>query len=162
MADWSANYLKNIMFTSEAIAAFGLTAFAACMTLGRLIGDQGRLKFGDKGLLQVCSLISIIGMAFILSKMGIASSILGFGLVGLGLSIIVPIVYSLAGSYPGIAPGIGIAMSTTIGYAGFMIGPPAIGFLADATDIHTALGFVGILHVIMAIFIFRIRDMEKV
>ncbi len=156
MADWSANYLRNALGTPETTATLGLTAFAACMTVGRLVGDKGRLMYGDKKLLKSCAGISLVGIGVVLLKFHLVTTIIGFGLVGLGLSVVVPIVYSLSGTFPGIQPGVGIAMSTTIGYAGFMIGPPLIGFIADETDIRTALFFVLALFLIMTLLIYRI------
>lgn len=149
MADWSANYLKRVMNATDARAALGLTAFASMMTIGRLLGDRAREKFGDKYLIRYCAVLSILGMAIILSKFHVILVMFGFGVVGLGLSIIVPIVYSLAGNLKNIAPGVGIAMATTIGYAGFMIGPPTIGFLADAFTLQIALGSIALLFIIM-------------
>lgn len=159
MSDWSANYLRNIMGASEAKAAFGLTAFAFFMTVGRLVGDGARMRFGDRSLLRICAVVSLIGITLILIRWNMTISIIGFGVVGLGLSIIVPIIYSLSGRYPGLSPGVGIAMSTTVGYAGFMIGPPIIGFIADATDIAMALSFIGLLFILMTFMIFKLKSL---
>ena len=103
------------------------------------------------------SILSLLGMVLVLSLTHTIVVIIGFGMVGLGLSNIVPIVYSLAGTYPGIQPGVGIAMSTTIGYSGFMIGPPLIGFVADLFNLRVALIILGLLFVIMSILVFGYR-----
>jgi MFS family permease len=73
----------------------------------------------------------------------------GFALVGLGLSNVVPIVYSTAGNTEGIKPSVGIAMATTIGYAGFFVGPPIIGFLADSFGLRIGLCFTLCLFAVM-------------
>lgn len=149
MTDWSTNYMKNIVSVSINWQTSGLIAFASLMTLGRLVGDRGRTLIGDRLMMIIGSISSILGMMLIVTLLHPLLVITGFGLVGLGLSNIVPIVYSLAGTYPGIKPGVGIAMSTTIGYSGFMIGPPIIGFLADSFDLRIALVALGILLVVM-------------
>ena len=87
--------------------------------------------------------------------------IFGFGLVGLGLSNVVPIVFSLAGNYPGVQPGVGIAAATTIGYSGFVVGPPLIGFIADASDLRIALGLLGVLFLIMAVLVLIYNSKRK-
>ena len=157
MTDWSTNYMKHIVGSPKDWQTFGLIAFAAMMTLGRLVGDQGRLIFGDRKMMLTGSLLSLIGMVLVLSLAHTFVVIIGFGMVGLGLSNIVPIVYSLAGTYPGIQPGVGIAMSTTIGYSGFMIGPPLIGFVADLFNLRVALVLLGLLFVIMSVLVFGYR-----
>ena len=70
-------------------------------------------------------------------------------LVGLGLSVIVPIAYSKAGNMPNIEPGVGISMVTTVGYSGFLMGPPIIGFIADWVGLRIALGVVLVLFLLM-------------
>lgn len=151
MSDWSTIYLLNTIELDAAQATFGLIAFAGCMTLGRLFGDNARKKFGDHRILLSGSITSLAGIILVISLLHPFLVIAGFGLVGIGLSNIVPIVYSLAGSYPGISPGVGIAMSTTIGYSGFMVGPPLIGFISDSYGLQTGLGIFLILFLIMFI-----------
>jgi MFS family permease len=149
MADWSANYMKNVAKTDEAKAALGLSALALAMTIGRLLGDSGRAKFGDKRLMVVCGLIATIGLGFSLSFTQPELVMLGFFLVGIGLSVIVPIAYSIAGSSTSVSPGVGLAMVTTVGYTGFLFGPPVIGFLADWQTLRIALILVVILFITM-------------
>lgn len=161
MSDWSTNYVLNVVQSTPSLAAFGLTAFAAAMTIGRLFGDKGREKVGDNLILKLGGLLSIVGMVLILSNLHFIIVILGFAIVGIGLSNIVPIVYSLSGDIEGVPTGVGIAMATTIGYSGFMFGPPIIGFIADAYNLRIALGLLLILIVIMLILIMTINISTK-
>ncbi len=158
MSDWSTNYMKNIVSIPIHQQAFGLIGFAAMMTVGRLFGDKGRARFGDRKMMLSGACLSLLGIGLVLSLLHPYIVILGFGLIGLGLSNIAPIVYSLAGSFPDIKPGVGIAMSTTIGYTGFMLGPPVIGFIADASDLRIALGFIALLFVIMTMIVLRFKS----
>lgn len=149
MADWSANYMKNIAGADEAKAALGLSAFALAMTIGRLIGDKGRAKYGDKKLMVVCGLIATVGLSFSLALTQPELVMIGFFLVGIGLSVIVPIAYSIAGNSTSVSPGVGLAMVTTVGYTGFLFGPPVIGFIADWQTLRVALALVVVLFIIM-------------
>ena len=69
----------------------------------------------------------------------VPAALVGFALMGVGLATVVPIAFRAAGSVPGIPAGIGIAGITTVGYAGFLVGPPLIGFVAEATSLRAAL-----------------------
>jgi len=157
MADWSTNYLETIAFADEAVAPLGLSAFALAMTIGRLLGDGARVKFGDKRLMVFCGLIACVGLAVAIAIPEPQVVIGGFFLVGIGLSVIVPIAYSVAGSAPDLPPGVGLAMVTTVGYSGFLFGPPLIGFLADWQSLRFALSVVFFLFLMMIVFSSRYR-----
>ena len=149
MADWSTNYMENIALASKTLAPLGLSAFALAMTTGRLLGDSARARYGDKKLMVVCGLISTIGLTTSILITQPIFVMLGFFLVGAGLSVIVPIAYSVAGNSSIVSPGVGLAMVTTVGYSGFLFGPPIIGFLADWQTLQLALIFVVALFLLM-------------
>jgi len=157
MADWSSIYMERIVEASKSLQVAGLIAFTGMMALARFVGDTGRERYGDKKMMVLGAITSLIGIVLIITLLHPWLVILGFGLVGLGLANIVPIVYSLAGNFPGIAPGVGIAMATTIGYMGFMVGPPLIGFISDAVDLQFALSILSGLFLVMAILVFLYR-----
>jgi fucose permease len=158
MADWSTNYMLNIAQATEAFAPIGLTTFALAMTIGRFLGDSARTKLGDKNLMIGCGILSTIGIAITLGFPTPYVSILGFFLTGIGLSAIVPIAYSIAGNAKGLSPGVGLAMVTTVGYSGFLFGPPLIGLLADWYTLRIALALVGVLFVIMTFLSVRYKS----
>ena len=79
---------------------------------------------------------------------------MGFTLVGLGFSCVVPVLFSAAARVPGVAPGTSIAAVTGLSYTGFMLGPPLIGFIADEFDLGVGLGLVVVLS-LFSIFISR-------
>ena len=149
MADWSTNYMENIAMASPALAPLGLSAFALAMTIGRFFGDGARLKFGDRKLMVMCGLISTMGIALTLLFNNPYSVIAGLFIIGIGLSSIVPIAYSIAGNSKKLPPGVGLAMVTTVGYSGFLFGPPIIGLLANWQSLRIALMVVAFLFVIM-------------
>jgi len=119
--------------------------------LGRIFGDKGRSVFGDKKLLIINSVVATIGAFLFIIFPQPLMVIAGMFLVGLGLSVIVPIAYSTAGATEGLAPGVGISMVTTIGYAGFLFGPPIIGYLADWKTLQVAMLLIAVLFLIMTL-----------
>jgi MFS family permease len=149
MADWTVNYMENITLSSKSLAPIALSAFATAMTLGRLFGDSTRTTLGDTKLIIAGGAISTAGLALALLFPQPYVAITGFFFVGLGLSTIVPIAYSIAGNAKGLPQGVGLAMVTTVGYAGFLVGPPIIGLIADGTNLRFGLVVVLGLLVLM-------------
>jgi MFS family permease len=158
MADWSTNYMETVALAEQAIAPLGLSAFALAMTIGRLIGDSARIKFGDRSLMIGCGIVALIGLTIALTFTHPFAVITGFFIVGIGLSVIVPIAYSIAGATKDLPPGVGLAMVTTVGYAGFLFGPPIIGFLADSFTLRYALVLVGALFALMSVLSLRYKS----
>lgn len=158
MADWSTNYMENIAQSSKTLAPIGLSAFALAMTVGRVFGDRARQEFGDRVLMVTCGLIATGGLTLAIVIPNSFAVISGFFIVGIGLSVIVPIAYSVAGSAKGLPPGVGLAMVTTVGYAGFLFGPPVIGFLADLFNLRLALLLVLVLFLTMTFLSSRYRQ----
>lgn len=138
MSNWSVNFMQNISMASETLAPFGLSAFATAMTIGRIFGDRVRASMGDRKMIIMGGIIALVGLASSLIFVYPWVTIAGFFLVGIGLSTIVPIAYSIAGNTSDLSPGVGLAMVTTVGYTGFLVGPPVIGFIADWQDLRIA------------------------
>ncbi len=158
MADWSTNYMENIAKAPAALAPIGLSAFALAMTIGRFFGDSARLKLGDRKLMVMCGLVSIFGILIMLAFNDPYSVIAGLFIIGIGLSSIVPIAYSIAGNSKNLPPGVGLAMVTTVGYSGFLFGPPLIGLLANWQSLRIALMLVAVLFIIMTFLSARYRS----
>lgn len=158
MADWSTNYMENIAKASPALAPLGLSAFALAMTIGRFFGDGARLKLGDRKLMILCGVISTIGISVTLLFSNPYSVIIGLFIVGTGLSSIVPIAYSIAGNSTNLPPGVGLAMVTTVGYSGFLFGPPLIGLLANWQSLRIALLVVAFLFILMTFLSARYKS----
>ncbi len=151
MADWSTIYMNQIANADAALAPIGLGAFSTAMMVGRIFGDKGRVVFGDGKLLIINSLVALSGITLLIAFPSPIMAIIGFFLVGLGLSVIIPIAFSTAGSMEGLAPGVGISMVSTIGYSGFLLGPPIIGFIADWQTLRTGMLFIAFLFVMMSL-----------
>lgn len=151
MSEWSVNYMENITHSSKTLAPVALTAFAVAMTLGRVFGDRFRTLLGDTAIISWGGALSIAGLGLTLLFPLPGVAIAGFFLVGIGLSTIVPIAYSIAGNSRDLPSGVALAMVTTVGYAGFLFGPPIIGFIADLFTLRIGLAFVLFLFMIMTV-----------
>jgi MFS family permease len=145
IADWSAIFIKDYLNGTAAVAGLGFAGFSLTMAFGRFIGDSIIPKYGSRNIIQVGSALGVIGLALVIFIPNIYVAILGFAIVGLGFSCVVPILFSAAAKVPGIASGTGIAAVTTSGIFGFLIGPPSIGFIANELGLTLALGCVMIL-----------------
>lgn len=145
MADWSAVYLSSALATTASVAALGYAAFSITMTIGRLLGDWLIAKWSAFHIVRYGSLISFIGLLIIILTPSPYIAMVGFAAIGAGLANIVPITFSAAGNREGIPASEGIAGVASIGYAGFLAGPPIIGFIAEATSIRIAFMFVALM-----------------
>ena len=152
MADWSAIYLKKIIATSEGVAAAGYAAFSIAMALGRFGGDSLSARFGPVRLLRGSACVALVGLVLILAGPFAPVALLGFACVGIGLAPIIPLVFSAAGHRPGINPGVALASVTTLGYLGFLLGPPIIGFVAGVIGLRIALGLL-LVSTLIAVFL---------
>ena len=150
MIDWSAVYLRNWLGTSPALAGLGFAAFSLMMSLGRLTGDALIARFDRIAVLRWSGWFAAVGLFIGLVLPHPFVAIAGFGCVGLGLANVIPILFNAAGRVPGIAPGVAIAAVTTTGYSGFFIGPPLIGWTAEAFNLPIAMGLVVLCCAIVA------------
>lgn len=153
MVDWSAVYLHSVTGQSKAFSALGVGSFATAMTIGRLFGDRLIATIGKQTMLFGSCIAAIAGLSTAILFVSPWTALAGFFLVGLGLSNIVPIAYSAAGNLPGLDPAAGIAIASTIGYTGFFVSPPTIGYLADGFGLRVGLCFVLMLLLLMLVFI---------
>jgi MFS family permease len=150
VADWGAVYLRETLRLSPGTAALGYAACAAAMVVVRLSGGHLQERAGPRPLVAGLAAVATLGMGAGLLLGQPVAAIIGFGLLGVGLASIIPVVFSAAGNQPGTAPGTGIATVSAIGWAGFMFGPAVIGFVADRTSQSVALGMIPTLTLLIA------------
>lgn len=131
MADWTAIYISDLPQTTNALAAAGFAAFSLTMAIGRLTGDFVIRRIGKSMVVRYGILISASGLLISSLTSSPLLAIIGFAMVGIGLSNVIPVIFGSAGNIPGVESGKGIAAVTTSGYTGFLVGPPLIGFTAD-------------------------------
>ena len=144
MYDWSVLYLKQDVGMPQAQAALGYATFSAAMALSRFGGDLLRSRYSEQALLRFGATIAAVAMAIVLISATPLVAFVGFALVGAGLAPVAPILFNAATRVPGVSRAAAIASVTSIGYSGFMIGPPLIGSVATATSLTIAL-FVVVL-----------------
>jgi predicted MFS family arabinose efflux permease len=145
MADWSGVYLNRTFQTTVAFAALGFAAFSLTMTIGRFAGDWLAAKFNPVPVVRFGGLLAFIGIMAAIITTEPFVVLLGYAAVGLGVANVVPLSFSAAGKLSNLPAGVGIAGVATIGYAGFLAGPPLIGLIAEATSLRFAMLFVALL-----------------
>lgn len=145
MADWSGVYLETVIGAEASVAALGFAAFSLMMTVGRFSGDWLVSRFPRYLLVQWGGAAAGTGLLLAALFPSVLTALIGFAAVGLGISITIPLVFSAAGNLPHIAPGAGIAGVSTIGYGGFLAGPPVIGLIADLSSLQVSLMMVALL-----------------
>lgn len=145
MADWSGVYFQKVVKTSARFTTLGYVAFTATMAMGRFIGDWLVTKFGVQRMLQLSGSIITTGLLVAVIFPNIASATTGFLLVGFGVSSVVPIVYGLAGKSQTMSASTALAAVSTIGFLGFLIGPPLIGFIAQIVGLRFSFALIAAL-----------------
>jgi predicted MFS family arabinose efflux permease len=145
MADWISLYFKEYIPDSPFPITIGFSFFAAAMVLGRFIGDRISLKYGVSTILILNGILISLGMLLTLLFPSIYLKIAGCFLTGIGISTIVPLIYSQAGNQNEIMPSIAIAGVSTIAYIGFLLGPVLIGYLSDFVGLDKALYLIVVL-----------------
>ncbi|WP_425556185.1 MFS transporter [Kitasatospora nipponensis] len=136
LADWATLHLTDDVHASAGLAAFGYAAYAFAMTSGRLAGTWLSIRLGPARLMAAGGLTAGAGMLIAALTPSVPLVLAGFVLVGLGLANLFPLAIARAGEAGGPQ---GVATASTLGYAGMLIGPPVIGFLADAASLPIAL-----------------------
>jgi fucose permease len=131
--DWAALYLRQELGSSIAAAGFAFAAFSGTMALMRFLGDGVRNRFGAVATMRVSSLIAAAGLLVAGLAPNAVLAIAGFAVSGLGIANMVPIAFSAAGNQPGLSPGAGLSIATSMGYSGILVAPSAIGFVAERT-----------------------------
>ncbi|MFI8768935.1 MFS transporter [Streptomyces sp. NPDC053792] len=142
--DWSAVYLRDELGSSAGLAAASTTAFALTMAVARLAGDRVVDRFGAVRTVRVGGAVATLGGVLVVLAPHAAVAMAGFGLIGLGIAVVVPLAFAAAGR-SGPNPSQAIAGVATITYTSGLIAPSAIGGIADATSLVFSFGLVTLL-----------------
>ncbi|AWK87917.1 MFS transporter [Azospirillum thermophilum] len=149
--DWSAIYLRDSLAAAAGLAGLGFAVFSGAMATGRFCGDWLRHHLGGVTLVRIGSVLAAAGLALTLLGGGPVTAIIGFGLTGLGLSNVVPVLFSAAGAAEDGSASRAIAAVATLGYAGVLAGPALFGFVAEASSVGTAFAMIAAFAVIIAL-----------
>ena len=151
MNSWSALYLNTHLHTSEQFAALGYATFSLAMLTGRFNGDRFVRLWGPAKLIRRSGALAAIGLGIATFIDTPWSMMAGFVAVGLGLSVVYPLVFSAAGNHPTLPRGRAVAGTATVGYTGFLAGPPVLGWIAEGTSMQSIMIIVTLLCALAAI-----------
>jgi predicted MFS family arabinose efflux permease len=147
MLDWSAVFLTSVRGMEATYGGLGYAAFALTMTIGRLTGDRIVRRYGGPNVITVGGLCAAVGFALSTLVPAWQIAMIGYALIGVGCSNIVPVLYSSVGRQTVMPEHVAVPAITTLGYAGILAGPAAIGFVAHAASLSTAFLILAILQV---------------
>ena len=150
-ADWSAVYLSDSLGAGAAAAALGYTAFSLAMASSRVFGDRLNTRLGPVALARGGGLLAASALTLALVSGSTVVALAGFAAMGAGLGVVVPVLFRAAGSTPGVSAAAGVAAVSTIGWFGFLAGPPAIGITADAIGLRSSLAIVVVATLALAL-----------
>ncbi|MBD9529494.1 MFS transporter [Paracoccus sp. PAR01] len=140
--DWSAIYLVRVLGTTESTGAAGYGVFAAAMLIGRLVGDRANQVLGPMRLFALGTALVTVSLAGLLLSGSIVAAFMALALCGLGMSNIIPLIFSSAGRLGATDGGRSLSRVLTMGYAGILLGPALIGFVAEASSLQISLTMV--------------------
>ncbi|GGF01549.1 MFS transporter [Flavobacterium limi] len=160
MFDWSGIYFKDIVKAPGALVILGYTSFMIMMASGRFIGDAMNNKFGRKRVMQISGCMISLGLFTAVFFPYIIPSTIAFMIVGLGVSTIVPTVYSLAGKNPTVSAGEALTIVSSVSFLGFLMGPPIIGYIAETFGLQFSFAFIGVFGVLIAFMVSKIKVSE--
>ena len=158
MADWSALYYQSVLEDATVKSTTGFTAYAFTMSIGRFTGDKLIHWMGYRKVLMMDALLIACGMGLALASSLPVLVIIGFALVGYGVSTVIPIAYMVAGRSKTMRPSVALAAVSTVGFTGFLIGPPVIGFIAHEIGLRSALALVILLAISVFALSWRVKQ----
>ena len=155
--DWCGVYMEEVVQVEKHLIGYGLSAFLFSMAAGRFLSDWTVRRFGAKTTLIASGALSSIGLLLSVAYPHFAVVIFAFLIVGIGSSAIIPLVYSLAGRSGTLSPGAALAAVTTIGFCGFLVGPPVIGLVAEITGLRAAYAAIASMGIFIIVLTTKIK-----
>jgi MFS family permease len=152
VADWAAILFQQRFAIEASLAAMAFGFYQAGMAVARLAGDWLRLRFGAVQMVFVSALLTAAGTAAAITLSDLTLALIAFALAGLGIGNAAPVLFAGGGRLEPDAPGRGIAAVTSMGYSGFLAGPPLIGLVAEISSLQWALGLTVLAALIIAAF----------
>jgi MFS family permease len=138
MLDWGALLLVSTRMVAAARGGVGYMLFSIAMTAGRLTGDRAIARLGNRKIFLLSGLAAIAGFALLLASHYLIIALCGFILIGLGAANIVPTLFRRAGNQREMPSPLALAAATGAGYAGMLLGPALVGFIAHSIGLRGA------------------------
>lgn len=160
MFDWSGVYFRDVVMAEGSLVSLGYASFMIMMATGRFTGDRLARRFGRKRMVQLSGLLIFGGMMFAVLFPAILTATIGFMIVGLGVSSIIPLMYSTAGKVKEVASGIAIATVSGVGFFGFLMGPPLIGYIAELAGLPVSFAMIAVLGIVISLLINRVKEID--
>ena len=160
MFDWSGVYFKDVVKAPGALVILGYTSFMIMMASGRFFGDRLINKFGRKTVMQISGVMISSGFFIAVVFPYIIPSMIAFMIIGLGVSTVVPTLYSIAGKHPTIPTGEALTTVSSVSFLGFLMGPPIIGHIAELFGLQFSFAFIGMFGILIAFLVKRVKAME--
>lgn len=157
MFDWSGVYFLKVVKAEPAWVGAGYTAYMIAMASGRFIADWLTHKIGVQRVLQLSGTLTVLGLLISVLFPYLFPAIIGFLIVGLGVSSVVPLAYSAASKSKTMSPSLALSTVTTIGFFGLLVGPPIVGLIAGATNLKIAFTFL----IVMGCSVFILSSIGK-
>ena len=157
MFDWSGIYFKDVVRVPSSLVILGYTSFMIMMASGRFLADYVTLKIGRKRLMQICGIMISTGYYMAVIFPSLITSTIAFMIIGLGVSSIVPSVYSAAGRHTRVPPGIALATVASVSFLGFLMGPPMIGYISQAAGLRYSFAVIGIFGLGITLMVSRVK-----
>ena len=157
MYDWSGIYIRQVMHGSKAVSTIAFVVYMVAMTTGRLLGDRMADRFGIQRVLRASGFLITVGFGITILSSYIPITLVGYLLIGFGVSCVVPFVFSLAGKIPMSNPGASLASISSLGYLGFLLVPPMIGYVAQASNLRISFAFIALMGLLMVILSSKIK-----
>lgn len=159
IADWSAVFLRDV-FAAGSTAGLGYTVFAFLVAAGRFGGDWLRARFGAVALARVCGVLALLGIAILAIAPTMPVALVGFGIVGIGVSVGFPLAVTAAASLTDRAASANVAVLSFIALCGFLVGPPLIGYVAEFIDMRAGLAALLPVLVLSLVLAGRLRPRQ--
>ncbi|MFD7065512.1 MFS transporter [Streptomyces sp. NPDC059906] len=136
---WATLYLSDSLHATAALAASGYVALVGAQFVGRIVGDRLVDRFGQRAVARSGALIAAVGMGLALAVPTVPGTVLGFAAAGFGVATLVPAAMHEADELPGLKPGSGLTLVSWLMRLGFLLSPPVVGLVADATSLRVGL-----------------------
>lgn len=161
MFEWSGVYFREVVHAPASLVVLGYTSFMIMMATGRFLGDRVIAKLGRKKTLQLSGLLVFTGLSVSALFPWIITATLGFVIVGLGVSAVIPTVYSTAAGASRKSPGMALAGVSSIGFLGFLFGPPVIGYVAQLFSLRASFAVIACFGLLITVMVTRLKVMEE-